>query len=396
MNVLYIGFYYPDGMIERLLKLNSVVDFPGYTFQNALLSGLDKLYPNFKIISSAYMSSFPRNKQVIWKRTHFSHKGDDSNKDVFTGLINIPIIKEISKFIRIRKEIKRSLVKGKNNIVVCYEVHTPFLLAIISLRRRVSKTCLIVPDLPEYMNAKQNILYRLAKKIDRIIINYSIRRIDCFALFSSHMQDKLPIGNKPWILLEGIYKETEELEYEKEQCKTILYTGNLARNSGVIDLLNAFQLIESSDYRLWIRGNGEKALVEEIHRRIEQDSRITYFPPMSKRDILILQRRATVLVNPIRPSQSQTKYFFPSKTMEYLASGTPTIMYKLDCLPLDYHNHLLFVEEETIESLKDKIVEVCEMDKDKYVEFGQSAYNFIIEEKNPKKQAEKLYKLINA
>jgi len=396
MNVIYVGFYYPDGMIEELLKLNSVVDFPGYTFQGALLSGLDEYYPDMKVISSAYMSAYPKNKKVCFKRQYFSHKGDGKKKDVFTGLLNLPVIKEISKFLRIRKELRKSIVKGDENVVICYETHTPFLLAIASLRKKLSKTCLIVPDLPDFMTGRKTWWYLWAKKIDKKFIDFAMKSFDCFALFSPHMKERLRIDYKPWVQLEGIYKESANIgEVEKETFKTILYTGNLGERTGIRDLLDAFQMIKSPDYRLWIRGNGEE-MKQEILRRQKEDKRIVYYEPMSKEDVLKLQRRASVLVNPIRPSELQTRYFFPSKTMEYLASGTPTIMYKLDCLPEDYYQHVYFVEEESAKSLRDKLVEICEKDNSKLGAFGQSAREFILNDKNPVKQAGKIYELLSS
>lgn len=393
---MYVGFYYPDSnMIDDLLKAGSVVDFPGYTFQGALLSGLDEYYPDMKVISSGYMSVYPKNKNIRFKRQYFSHKGGEAKRDVFTGLLNLPGVKEISKLIRIRKEIKKSLVKEEENVIICYEAHTPFLLAIASLRKKVTKTCLIVPDLPDFMSGRKTWWYLWAKKIDKKLIDFAMKSFDCFALFSLHMKERLKIGNKPWVQLEGIYKENANIgEVEKETFKTILYTGNLSERTGIKDLLDAFKMIESPDYRLWIRGNGE-VMKPEILRRQKEDKRIVYFEPMSKEEVLRLQRKATVLVNPIRPSQLQTRYFFPSKTMEYLASGTPTIMYKLDCLPEDYYSHVYFVEKETIESLRDKLMEVCEKKNAELAAFGRSAQEFILNEKNPAKQAGKIYELLN-
>ena len=38
-------------------------------------------------------------------------------------------------------------------------------------------------------------------------------------------------------------------------------------------------------------------------------------------------------VNPRQNNEEFTKYSFPSKTMEYLASGVPVVAYKLDGIP---------------------------------------------------------------
>ena len=115
---------------------------------------------------------------------------------------------------------------------------------------------------------------------------------------------------------------------------------------------------------------------------------------MNKKELLKLQREATVLVNPVSPSQEFTNYFFPSKTMEYLSSGTPTLMFQLSCLPKEYQNHLYFFDNESIEKIKDKLVEICEKPKDELSTFGKLAADFIFREKNAKIQVKKLINLI--
>ena len=115
---------------------------------------------------------------------------------------------------------------------------------------------------------------------------------------------------------------------------------------------------------------------------------------MSAKELSELQKKATVLINPVKPAEEYTRYFFPSKTMEYLASGTPTIMYKLDCLPHDYYNHIYFVENETVEGLRNTIINVCSKPKEELKAFGKQASEFILEKKNPTAQASKMLDMI--
>ena len=61
---------------------------------------------------------------------------------------------------------------------------------------------------------------------------------------------------------------------------------------------------------------------------------------MSREELLKMERRATVMINPTPARLNFTKYFFPSKTMEYLASGTPTVMYRLGCMPKEYDDYV--------------------------------------------------------
>ena len=393
MSVLYIGSIYPTGCIEKLSEAGSEIDFAAETFQLSLLEGLCEYYPELKIVTAPNISHYPK-----IKIKHFEPQEFDLSfsrlKHYFTGFSNISYKKAFSKFWRIRKYVQENIDKDRENIIIIYGVHTPFLISLFGLKKSKYKSCLIVPDLPEFMSENKNIIYRAAKKIDRIIINFSLRYIDSFVLFSPHMKKYLPIKEKKWIHIEGIFNTKTVIEdnITKEEHKTILYTGNLSERMGIKDLLSAFSMIKDKNYRLWIRGNG--ICKDDVINASNTDSRIKYIPPLSKRDLLILQKKATVLINPVFPSKTFTKYFFPSKTMEYMASGTPTLMYRLGCLPKDYYPYLYFMEDESVDGIKNKLIDICEKSDDELKSFGQKASNFIINEKNEKKQAGKISKFI--
>ena len=305
-------------------------------------------------------------------------------------------IKHISKIIRVRRAIKFSLDDNSDNKILIYAVHSPFLLALCGIDKKKYKSCLIVPDLPEFMSGRKNFAYVIGKKIDRFFINIGLKNIDSFVLFSSHMKEYLDVNNKPWIHVEGIFNANGVIKDTiiKEDKKIILYTGNISKRMGIPELLEAFSMIKSDKYRLWIRGNG--GCKSMILNACKNDNRIVYFEPMSKIDLLRLQKKATVLINPVFSSKKFTRYFFPSKTMEYLASGTPTIMSRLDCLPKEYYNHIYFFDDESVEGIKNKIIEICEKPQDELDAFGKAASEFILTEKNEKKQARKIVDLLNS
>lgn len=393
MNIIYVSFLYPEKLKEELIKLGSLIDYPGDRFQHGLLRGMSTAEPNISVVCSAFMSSYPKVKKIYFKPETYSIN-EGKIKGYYVGGYNIPGIKFVSEFLRIRKEIKKHLSKTEENVVILYELHSPFMLAVKSLKRRIDASCLIVPDLPEFMTEKKSTLYRLAKKIDRQIIDWCTKAFDSFVLFSPHMKERLAIGKEPWCNVEGVYSAPVNTTIvEKDPKKVILYTGALTRRVGIPELLEAFEGIKDPDYRLWIRGDGQ-TIKELILQKAKQDSRIVYFERMSAKELSELQKKATVLINPVKPAEEYTRYFFPSKTMEYLASGTPTIMYKLDCLPHDYYNHIYFVENETVEGLRNTIINVCSKPKEELKAFGKQASEFILEKKNPTAQASKMLDMI--
>ena len=360
------------------------------TLQNALLNGLCKSINDFSIISSWGISPFPKVKQIFFRPANIEFNGN-RNRYRFVGAINFPIVNMISKFFLVRGELKKQL-KNEESCVIVYETHSPFLLAVATLRKKIKKAVILVPDLPDYMHGRNNIVRRFLKKLDRNLINWCLEKFDGYVLLSEPMREKLP--EKKYIVMEGIFNpEANEKNVEKEVYRTIMYTGGVFSHRGTDLLLEAFSEIKNPDYRLWIRGDGE--LRQKILDMAAKDSRIKYFPPMKREELLELERKATVLVN-TTPPQDFTRYFFPSKNMEYLASGTPTIMFRLDCMPQEYDNYLYYVDGNDANALREKIIEVCEESQEKLNAFGKCARRFILENKTPLVQCKRIVDFIES
>jgi len=107
-----------------------------------------------------------------------------------------------------------------------------------------------------------------------------------------------------------------------------------------------------------------------------------------------LQRKATLLINPRDGVEEFTKYSFPSKTIEYLSSGTPTILYKLKGIPEEYYNYCYTCDFEGAEGLTETIVRVLNIPSDERESMGEKAKKFILNNKNETIQSKKIIHLI--
>ena len=325
----------------------------------------------------------------------FSHKRSDALIDTYVGTIPIPGLQMIIELTRVYTALKKELNGSKrNNSVIIYALHSPFLLSAVLLRKRIGCSCVVIPDLPEYMSKQNGVVKKLGKRVDRAIINFCLKRIDSYVLLSPYMREKLPIQNKPWVLMEGIFN-THAIPENVAKCKdrVILYSGNLSRKYGVMELLEAFNSIKKANYQLWICGRGDGE--EDVKCYAEKNGRIKFFGVVSHDEVLKMQQQATVLINPRSSRGEYTKYSFPSKTMEYLASGTPTIMCHLPAIPQEYDKHIYYITDESVEGIKAKIVEVCEKTQQELDEFGKRAAEFIRENKNAYVQAQKVVDMIS-
>lgn len=391
-NIIYIGSIYPPGFKDYLVDMGSVVDDPADALQHAIINGLDSYYEDYTIITEPTKSSFPQIREWRFPTVNFSH-GCGSNNGFNVGELNLKYLRLLSRAFRIRKQLKKVIKKEKNNVAIVYGLHTPFLYAVHSLRKYLSKIVVIVPDLPQYMSSSQDHFYRMAKSFDYKMICHYLNSVTHYVLLSEHMKEKLPIGDKPYTRMEGIYGDTFSFYGGKSKTKDILYTGKIDDRYGIEDLIHAFKLIKGDDYRLLIRGSGRSK--QRMEALAEGDCRIIFLPRMSRKELLNLECSSTVLINPIPPSIEMTRYYFPSKTMEYMASGTPTVMYKLDCIPAEYDPHLIYIKGFGVEAIKRALEDICELPESMRLEFGAKASRFIKEKKNPKSQVSRIIELIS-
>lgn len=398
MNIIFVGSLFPKDREEEIRSRSKAsVDYAANNLQWAIIEGLNFYYRNLILLTLPVIGTFPVNySDFYFKESLFCYK---QNKiGTCLGFINLPIIKHFHKEWRLKKTLKKIVHKSTNNTIIIYSIHSPFLKAAIKLKKKNEKIkiCLIVPDLPQYMSGSRNPIYLLLKKIDSISINKCLKEIDSFVLLSDFMYEALNVKSRVHTRIEGIFPNNnfQSQDIKKiNDIKSILYTGTLDHRYGILNLLNAFSSIQNINCELWICGHGN--CKNEIIQRAQHDNRIKYFGIRPHSEILIMQQKATVLVNPRTSEGEFTKYSFPSKTMEYLASGTPCIMHKLPGVPEEYFEYVYLSEKEDAEGLKNTIITVLNKTQNELDEFGKKASEFIIQNKNPIAQVKKIYDMIN-
>ena len=395
MNLIFVGSVYPKNLLDYLLRTGISVSFAADNYQRALLDGFAGYYDKVSIVSYP-MITRPEECDESFLKERVLTFDESGFKDFhYVGRRKKSFCPKLLEMLRVRKNVKSLLSSDDNdNIVCCYSLHSPFLLALVSLRKHIRRVCVVVPDLPEYMSARRGFIHKTAKRIDRFIINFCIRRLDCYALLSEAMMGKLPLKGKEWTLVEGIYCPKLVTDVEKSKTTSILYAGQLQKRYGLFDLVEAFMRIPNKDYELWLCGRGSADESIWFESRAKEDNRIKLIGRVPPEEARALQKKATLLVNPRHSNEEFTKYSFPSKTMEYLASGTPTLMCKLPSIPEEYYEHLFFFDDESVEGMCNKMIEVCQMDRDDLCRKGEMASSFIINHKGPKCQAGKIVELL--
>lgn len=351
-----------------------------------------------KLFNVLPIGSFPQyySKPFI-KKSVFDderHKGH-----INIGFCNIKLIRKYHQPKKIFALLEKWCSENsEDKLLFVYTVSAPFMIAVNQVKKHFPnlKVCAIIADLPEMSNlsANKSLAKRLFEKKMAADSYSSMNCVDAFVLLTKQMADYMKI-DKPFVVMEGI-ATIGELPQKKEtgRIKTILYTGTLHRRFGVLNLVEAFRAIDNSDYRLIICGIGD--CEAEIMKQARIDKRIEFKGQLDRKDILKLQQEATVLVNPRQNNEEFTKYSFPSKNLEYLSAGIPLVAYKLDGIPDEYDEYINYVGDNSIEALRDKLIEVCEDLNGSARECASKAVYFVRNEKNAQKQALKIKRMVDA
>lgn len=397
MNLLFIGNIYSEHLVTIYQKnCKKGYQYAAQTLQNSLVQGLIENDINLSVITMPCLPTFPFSyRRPLLKSDDFIYNG---NKIGYTiGRFNVPIIKfDVGWKRRIKLWINKT--KGQKYILI-YSLTAKFFKIAKYIKERYPDIIIgvVVADIPEYMSWNKYYIMLGLRKRDENIINNNFKYIDKFILLSKYMVEKLPIGSKPWIVMEGIFNPSNDTSNissfsSKERTKIILYTGNINRRYGIMDAVYAFNSLPDTDISFWICGFGDSE--NEIKEIANRDRRIVYWGELPRAKILQLQKKASVLINPRHSNEEFTKYSFPSKTMEYLASGTPTLMCKLACIPDEYKDFLFYIEDESVDGYKKALKNIIEKDRDYLQSFGEKAKQFILKNKTPYIQVKRIINLL--
>ena len=158
--------------------------------------------------------------------------------------------------------------------------------------------------------------------VRRVIARKAVHDLRCFdalIVLSRHLYETVPHERK--LFFPGAINMQDFADFslpQGAQC-IFLYSGLLNEVTGIDLYLQAIRRFEKDDVLFLFTGRGP--MEEEIARLAEEDVRVRYEGFLAREDYYALLNRANVVVNPRNMNLPENKNNFPSKVMEYLASG---------------------------------------------------------------------------
>lgn len=397
MKLLFVTGLYPKDQ-ERLLKdlSGGFIQNAPNAFQWAVIEGLDLCGVNYEVVSCPFLPAYPQSYKK--HKTPFSDitfKGKKIGQMI--SYCNLAVYKTYSINLVLKKYVKdwvaRNKKSGEQLVVLTYTPYHPFISALRGLKKEgkiivASIITDLVDDMQNY-ESNRSFLKRLQCEYEKVKTKMLYSYIDKFILLADSMKEKIPLAIGKSIVVEGIASNQYIFKSKKRtKLKTILYAGTLQPFSCIDTLIKAFMKIEMSDIRLVICGSGP--LKEMIEESVKQDERIDFRGLVSREESMRLQKEATFVINPRRPDGGITKFSFPSKTMEYLASGTPMIGYRLEGIPEEYYQYFYTVDSNDESSLVSTLIKVLQYPQEELDKKSKAAFNFIRDNKTSQCQVQRI------
>lgn len=398
MKVLYFGTVCDLANYNELLKNSrKKASVAPIVFEMGILEGLKANGVELDVFSFPMIPDVLHSKLLAWGRKKEQLRC--GYEATWIPTINFVGIKQITRFISSKKMLDEwlKLHKDEQCMVLIYSI-CPFVAPnIVKLCRKYGKKCVaIVPDLPEnmYMNQKSNFIKRFFTHAYLKPACDVQNEFDGYVFLSEFMKEKID-SKSPYEVIEGIVdrKIFNEPTPDKSGARAIMYAGRLHEKYGLKNLIEAYMRIEQKDVELWLFGSG--SFEENIIEYAKKCPMIKFFGQVTRDKVLEYEQKATLLVNCRNPNDEYVKYSFPSKTLEYMASGTPLLTTSLPCIPDEYKDFIFTVESNDIDELVASIDCIMNIDKTEMAEFGSKAKRFVLENKNSKVQSRKILCLIN-
>lgn len=372
MRATLLGFTVSDELLDKINAEDPLMHTQTHRFAWSLVSALQRNGVRVELLSTPSVSDFPANPRLVWRGRRFEARGTDGRLMPF---VNAVVLKHLTRYVSCWLVGTRELRRARPDWIVVHGVHSPFLYYAIQVRRLIdTRVAVVLTDPPGVVRAEDGVVRRVLKRFDIGLVVHALRRSDAVIVLAEPLAQEFA-RDVPALVVEGLVApEFGVSETSEPVAGRIVYAGGLHEAYGVRRLVEAVcSLPGNLELELYGRGPLEPWLLE----RARADPRIREPRLVPPRDLPGIYARASVLVQPRQVDQDFVRYSFPSKLIEYLASGRPVVSTRLPSIPEDYAPYLVQPETDAPGDLAAAIARVLAWPDDDRREFGSRGADFI-------------------
>jgi glycosyltransferase involved in cell wall biosynthesis len=362
----------------------------GLMFQEGLLGGLDAAgFRPDAVYSIEPVPAIPRSRRLFGKTGQYvTPRGLIVRVLPF---INVQPLKWLTAGLSVLTTIVRWSWRHrrKRRAVQCLNLTMPpGLFVWLGARLTRSKAIVWVLDVFEPGILVRDSLFR---RIDFALQRWLLPRFDGVMVVSQAIASDFVPGKRVCRNEGGVSPELfdgfDRRRAEREGPFRIVLSGSLEMYNGIALALDALAKLPSG-YELVVAGAGSFA--GRLREISAGDRRLMSMGFLDFNELLALYASADLLLNLRLTKSLDTKYFFPSKLMELLASGTPVLSTCTGHVREEYGHVLYLLEDETAEALVARVMAIAAMPRAQRLALGARARAFVLSEKSWQRQGERL------
>lgn len=393
-NFLFLGFAIPNEEMEKVFRVDNFPQIQTHKFNWNLIKGLEYFDEfDFTYISARPVTDYPIFPQKKIKKNKWDVSISDKNISIQEiPFLNYSLLKLFTRFSStFFYSFKNYCLKPNKAGVIVYSVHVPYMFVGLIISKIYNIDYIAIwTDPPAVSTNKDSWLKAKLRNIELNLSKLLMSRSTKVIALTRYLAEDFAPG-RPYLVMEGIIdiKDINNLpkrkkDFSKEPMK-IVYTGSLEKRYGIKNIVDGFLSIETKNVILEIYGRGD--FEDELLSIMKLNSNVIYKGFVSNNEIIKIQREADFLINARSSEEEFVKYSFPSKTLEYMLSGTPLITTMLPGMPEEYRNYVIVLDNNEPEVIAKKLNEVLEYTVDECTQLGLKALKFA-ESKNYISQAE--------
>ncbi len=428
MRVCLLGFTIPDAGLQEIMAADRCMPSQTHGFAWSLVEALRHAGLEIRLLSVWPVSNFPGNPRVLFRSAPFQAKGVSGE---YLGFVNLLGLKHLTRFLQCLTRGTRMLRRWRPSVLLVHGVHSPFLGYAVIGRRLLGLTVVVVlTDPPGVELPSDRLVARLLKRLDVRLVRRALRWTDAVVAVTKDLADDFAPG-KPALVIDGIASgcarkfvegpaspgwmarkadeggvpgciSTEEnaarrrlggagpdelpgvtTMFEKESTAeranrarpTVIYAGSLRASNGVDRLLDAVVGLTDLPVRLEVYGAGE--LAGRVSETAATHAEVVGPRLLSREDLSAAYRSADLLVQPRPTDQDFVRYSFPSKIIEYLASGVPVLTTRLASLSDEYAPYVYWIDDDSVAGIRQALRDVLRLPEGERWDKGRRAARHI-------------------
>ena len=212
---------------------------------------------------------------------------------------------------------------------------------------------------------------------------------------TKELDELFNIYGKPSKIIEGIVEKPANISKISTNNPYFFFGGALMERYGIYELIKAFNELCNNykDIDLYICGHhADNKKLQDI---IDKNNRIKYLGILGYDDVLKFEQNSIANINPRPYSEDLDRFSIPSKTLEYMVSGKPTISVKNTKLYKIFGDDIIWAKSSHYLDLKEAMENVLLSTKTVNNQLGANAKKKVLNLYELKSIKEKVKELID-